>query len=55
MIDEEAGSWVTAKVHQRIDSLWKPWHTVSYGPVSHGIARAQACSTRQKQQIVFHF
>lgn len=20
-------SWVTSKVHQRIDSLWTPWHT----------------------------
>lgn len=24
----EAESWVTSKVHQRIDSLWRPWHTV---------------------------
>jgi len=33
-----AGSWVTAKVHQRIDSLWRPWRAVSYGPVSMGAA-----------------
>lgn len=32
-----AESWVTAKVHQRIDSLWRPQHTQSYGPISRGI------------------
>lgn len=25
-----AKSWVTSKVHQRIDSLWRPWHTVRF-------------------------
>lgn len=46
------GSWVTSRVHQRIDSLWRLWHPVRVmGRSSHGIRSTQACPTTHPWRI----